>query len=223
MNLQEQISRIKQVMRLDEQTQPKQIYLDMGNVLFPSDSSGQAQQGTTERPKDVRGFQSWVINTKQDNQILGRFGADGKWGKNTSNAWVKYGEEYKKSNPNSTTQSSGQSNFIGADLWNVVKNYNPIILSSTGGGDKGEIKKQNKRDKLTKYLGMKFPDDETNGRVIFVTDKTQKQNYSGPNKILIDDDKKTIDEWNSKGGNGIQHISNQQTLQTLNSLMNPTV
>ena len=223
MNLQEQISRIKQVMRLDEQTQPKQIYLDMGNVLFPSDSSDQVQQGTTERPKDVKGFQSWVINTKQDNQILGSFGADGKWGKNTSNAWVKYGEEYKKSNPNSTTQSSGQSNFIGADLWNFVKNYNPIILSSTGGGENDEAKKQSKRKNLTDYLGMKFPDDETNGRVIFVTDKSQKQNYSGPNKILIDDDKKTIDEWNSKGGNGIQHISNQQTLQTLNSLMNPTV
>lgn len=222
MNLQEQITRIKQVMRLDEQTQPKQIYLDMGNVLFPSDSSDQAQQGTTERPKDVRGFQSWVINTKQDNQILGRFGADGKWGKNTSNAWYKYGEEYKKSNPNSTTQSSGQSNFIGADLWNVVKNYNPIILSSTGGGDNVETKKDSKRDKL-KDLGMEFPRDEKNGRVIFVADKSQKQNYSGPNKILIDDDQKTIDEWKSKGGNGIQHISNQQTLQALKSLMNPTV
>lgn len=222
MNLQEQITRIKQVMRLDEQTQPKQIYLDMGNVLFPSDSSGQAQQGTTERPKDVRGFQSWVINTKQDNQILGRFGADGKWGKNTSNAWYKYGEEYKKSNPNSTTQSSGQANFIGKDLWNFVKNYNPIILSSTGGGDNVETKKDSKRDKL-KDLGMEFPRDEKNGRVIFVADKSQKQNYSGPNKILIDDDQKTIDEWKSKGGNGIQHISNQQTLQTLKSLMNPTV
>jgi hypothetical protein len=219
MNLQEQISRIKQVMRLDEQTQPKQIYLDMGNVLFPSDSS---DQGTTERPKDVKGFQSWVINTKKDNQILGRFGADGKWGKNTLNAWNQYGEEYKNLNTNSTTQSSGQDNFIGADLWNVVKNYNPIILSSTGGGDKGETKKESKRYKLTKYLGMKFPDDETNGRVIFVTDKTQKQNYSGPGKILIDDDQKTIDEWNSKRGNGIHHISNQKTLQALNSLMNPT-
>ena len=222
MNLQEQITRIKQVMRLDEQTQPKQIYLDMGNVLFPSDSSDQVQQGTTERPKDVKGFQSWVINTKQDNQILGRFGADGKWGKNTSNAWVKYGEEYKKSNPNSTTQSSGPANFIGKDLWNFVKNYNPIILSSTGGGENGETKKDSKRDKL-KYLGMEFPRDEKNGRVIFVVDKSQKQNYSGPGKILIDDDEKTINEWKSKGGNGIVHKSNQETLQKLNSLMNPTV
>ena len=222
MNLQEQITRIKQVMRLDEQTQPKQIYLDMGNVLFPSDSSDQPQQGTTERPKDVRGFQSWVINTKQDNQILGRFGADGKWGKNTSNAWYKYGEEYKKSNPNSTTQSSGPDNFIGKDLWNFVKNYNPIILSSTGGGENGETKKDSKRDKL-KYLGMEFPRDEKNGRVIFVVDKSQKQNYSGPGKILIDDDEKTINEWKSKGGNGIVHKSNQETLQKLNSLMNPTV
>lgn len=223
MNLQEQITRIRQVMRLDEQTQPKQIYLDMGNVLFPSDSSDQPQQGTTERPKDVKGFQSWVINTKQDNQILGSFGADGKWGKNTSNAWVKYGEEYKKSNPNSTTQSSGQSNFIGADLWNFVKNYNPIILSSTGGGENDEAKKQSKRKNLTDYLGMEFPRDEKNGRVIFVVDKSQKQNYSGPNKILIDDDQKTIDEWNNKGGNGIVHESNQKTLQELNRLMNPTV
>ena len=222
MNLQEQITRIKQVMRLDEQTQPKQIYLDMGNVLFPSDSSDQPQQGTTERPKDVRGFQSWVINTKQDNQILGRFGADGKWGKNTSNAWYKYGEEYKKSNPNSTTQSSGPANFIGKDLWNFVKNYNPIILSSTGGGENGETKKDSKRDKL-KYLGMEFPRDEKNGRVIFVVDKSQKQNYSGPGKILIDDDEKTINEWKNKGGNGIVHKSNQKTLQELNRLMNPTV
>ena len=218
MNLQEQITRIRQVMRLDEQTQPKQIYLDMGNVLFPSDSSDQP----TERPKDVRGFQSWVINTKQDNQILGSFGADGKWGKNTSNAWDKYGEEYKKSNPNSTTQSSGRANFIGKDLWNFVKNYNPIILSSTGGGEDGEAKKESKRNKL-KNLGMEFPRDEKNGRVIFVVDKSQKQNYSGPGKILIDDDEKTINEWKNKGGNGIQHISNQQTLQKLNSLMNPTV
>jgi hypothetical protein len=205
-------------MRLDEQTQPKQIYVDMGNVLFPSSSNDEVQKGTTERPKDTKGFQTWVINTKQDNQILGRYGADGKWGKNTSNAWIKYGEEYKKSNPNSTTQATGQSNFIGADLWNGIKQYNPFILTSTGSGSGGELKKQTKLKQITDILGL--PSD----RAIFVTNGVDKAAYAKKNKnnILIDDSDDNITAWNNAGGTGIKHMNNQQTLQTINSLMNPT-
>jgi hypothetical protein len=39
-------------------------------------------------------FQNWVIGTKKDKAILGRKGADGKWGENTARAWAKYGNEY---------------------------------------------------------------------------------------------------------------------------------
>ena len=105
MNLQEQISRIQSMMRLNE-NKTYQIYVDMGGVLFPSSSNDEIQRGTTEKPKDIKRFQEWVIDNKKDNQILGRYGADGKWGKNTSNAWVKYGEDYKRLNPNETSNLS---------------------------------------------------------------------------------------------------------------------
>jgi hypothetical protein len=50
---------------------------------------------------EVKAFQKWVINIKGDKTILGKggdsgFGDDGKWGRNSKNAWAKYGEEYKK-------------------------------------------------------------------------------------------------------------------------------
>ena len=193
-------------MRLDENT-TNQIYVDMGGVLFPSSSNDQVQVGTTERPTDIKGFQSWVINTKKDNQILGKYGTDGKWGKNTSNAWVKYGEEYKQSFPTAKTTSGNSQNFIGSGLWDYIKNQNPTILTSIGTTNP-EQKKQNKL-KQTRSLGI--PDN----RVIFVTNGTDKAAYSGPNKILIDDSPENIRAWTTKGGVGIQHINNDQTIKSL--------
>ena len=212
MNLQENIQRIKEVMNLHENTQPMKIYVDMGGVLFPP---GSDDQGYIEKPKDVKGFQSWVINTKKDNQTLGRFGADGKWGRNTSNAWARYGEEYKKSFPNSTTQSPTKPNFIGSSLWSGIKSYTPSILSSTGGG---ENKKINKRKQLQPLFGYEIPENDP--RVVFVNDKSEKKNYSGPNKILIDDSAENITQWEAAGGIGILHINNQTTLAELGKYLN---
>jgi hypothetical protein len=207
MNLQENIYRIKEMMRLNENTTP-QIYVDMGGVLFPSSSNDQVQVGTTEKPENVMSFQTWVINTKKDNQILGRFGADGKWGKNTSNAWLKYGEEYKKLNPNVKTVSPNSQNFIGSSLWNYVKNQNPFILTSVGNDGNTEQKKQ-KKHKQTQRLGI------PNNRVEFVTNGVDKANYSGSNKILIDDSEKNIRAWNNAGGIGILHKNNEDTIKKL--------
>jgi hypothetical protein len=212
MNLQEQISRIKTMMRLNENT-TYQIYVDMGGVLFPSSSNDQVQAGTTEKPTDVKGFQNWVITTKKDNQILGRYGADGKWGKNTSNAWVKYGEEYKKINPNAKTTSGNSQGFIGSGLWNYIKNQNPIILTSIGTTNT-EQKKQNKL-KQTSSLGI------PNDRVLFVTNGTDKAQYSGQNKILIDDSPENTQAWTGKGGVGITHKNNDQTIKMLSQYLQP--
>ena len=203
------------MMRLDERTQPKQIYVDMGGVLFPSGSNDEVQKGTTEKPKDVKGFQSWVIKTKKDNQILGKYRDDGKWGKNTSNAWVKYGEEYKKLQPNSTVQSSSQTGFIGDDLWDGIKQYNPMILSSVGTSNPQD-KITRKTTQVTDILGL--PID----RAIFVTSGKDKSKYALGGNILIDDSSDNINAWNMAGGTGILHKNNQQTLQQLNSILNPT-
>jgi hypothetical protein len=215
MNLQEQISRIKSMMMLNENT-TYQIYVDMGGVLFPSSSNDQVQAGTTEKPTDVMGFQSWVINTKKDNQILGKYGADGKWGKNTSNAWVKYGEEYKKLNPTAKTTSANSQSFIGSTLWNYIKNQNPFILTSVGNDGNTEQKKQNKL-KQTASLGI------PNDRVLFVTNGKDKAQYSGQNKILIDDSPENTQAWTTKGGIGIQHTKNEQTINMLSQYLQPQV
>ena len=68
-------------------------------------------------PKDVKTFQQWVINTKKDKTILGRggdsgFGDDGRWGKNTSAAWQKYGKEYTLS---TLTAFQAPTNVDGTD------------------------------------------------------------------------------------------------------------
>jgi hypothetical protein len=46
----------------------------------------------------------------------------------------------------------------------------------------------------------------------------EKQNFSGENKILIDDMANTIEEWNAKGGIGIHHTSTADTIKQLKEL-----
>jgi hypothetical protein len=207
MNLQENIQRIRVLI---EQTTPetKKIFVDMGGVLFPSGSNDEVQKGTTEKPQDIKGFQSWVINTKQDNQILGNYGADGKWGRNTSNAWVKYGEEYKKSFPDSVSQqTSGQTNFIGSSLWNNIKQHQPTILSSVGSTNTQQ-KIQNKTKQVTDILQLPAQN------AIFVNSGKDKARYAKGN-ILIDDSPENIAAWESAGGIGILHKNNDETLKQL--------
>lgn len=212
MNLQENIQRIRQMMNLNEDNQKMQVFVDMGGVLFPSSSNDEVQQGTIEKPKDVKQFQTWVIDTKGDNQILGRYGSDGKWGKRTSNAWVKYGEEYKKEYPNSTTQPDNNSNFIGANLWNGLKNYNPTILSSVGTSNPQQ-KIKNKINQINNFLNI------SQDRAKFVTRGKDKAQYASGN-ILIDDSIENINAWKNAGGIGILHKDDQSTLKQLSRYFN---
>jgi hypothetical protein len=45
----------------------------------------------------IESFQDYVLDVKKDKTILGNAGADGIWGKNSQNAWDKYGSDYLKS------------------------------------------------------------------------------------------------------------------------------
>ena len=53
----------------------------------------------TDAPKNVKAFQTWVLNTKKDARVLGSYSADGVWGPRTQTAWSLYKTEYQKSNP----------------------------------------------------------------------------------------------------------------------------
>lgn len=99
----------------------------------------------------------------------------------------------------------------GKVLWNYIKDITktkPFLLSAPSRDPSSKIGKQawckihlnNQYDTLLLYP------------------RAQKQTFSGPNKILIDDMEVTINEWNKKGGIGILHTSAYNTINELKKI-----
>ena len=92
----------------------------------------------------------------------------------------------------------------GEKLWNIIKKYNPIVLSSPG--------------RMTNYEVIKGKDKWVNEELgkdtkrLFEVDKAK---YAKDNHILIDDKESNIDEWVKEGGIGILHKNAQNTLAQL--------
>jgi len=59
----------------------------------------QSYQKPSDTPKDIKGFQNWVVNTKKDTRVLGQYSIDGRWGPRTQTAWNLYKKEYQAANP----------------------------------------------------------------------------------------------------------------------------
>ncbi len=96
------------------------------------------------------------------------------------------------------------------ELWNFIKQFNPEILTSCSGM---AVACMGKKRWCLQHI------DVSPRRVICVPHSTDKQNYAGSNKILIDDLKSNIEEWESKGGIGILHKTAKHTLKLLKSLL----
>ena len=93
-------------------------------------------------------------------------------------------------------------------MWNVISKYGPRILSSPADNAESPAGK-------LKWVKANIPNKTP--EVIF-RKSTQKQEFSGPNKILIDDLKRNIDQWIARGGIGILHTSPQETIKKLAEL-----
>lgn len=91
-------------------------------------------------------------------------------------------------------------------VWNVISRHGARILSAPADNPDSPA---GKLDWVKKNL--------SNTEVIF-RKSTKKQEFSGPNKILIDDLKRNIDQWRARGGIGIHHISVEKTLKELSDL-----
>jgi hypothetical protein len=91
---------------------------------------------------DITKFQNWVINTKKDSTILGRYGADGDWGPKTQNAWDKYGNEYLKSFRSKDNTKPKQSNEFPYNILNTNPTSKVIanIIKQSYGGPLGNDK-----------------------------------------------------------------------------------
>lgn len=94
----------------------------------------------------------------------------------------------------------------GKQLWNSIKEYNPILLSAPS---------SHPSSRYGKRLWVK---EHAPGTKLILALRHNKQDYSGRNKILIDDREDTINEWNAKGGIGILYTSTGQTINKLKEL-----
>jgi 5'(3')-deoxyribonucleotidase len=94
----------------------------------------------------------------------------------------------------------------GQTLWNYIKQYSPYILTAPS-RDPGS--RQGKREWVERLDGMKN---------IYFRKAQSKPDFSGKNRILIDDRADTIEAWRSKGGIGIYHTSTPDTIKQLKDL-----
>lgn len=94
----------------------------------------------------------------------------------------------------------------GKQLWDYIKKYNPILLSAPS------------KDHTSRYGKKLWIQNNLPGVKLILAERAKKVNYVGKNHILIDDYKKTIDEWVLAGGIGILFESTQQTINDLKTL-----
>ena len=112
--------------------------------------------------------------------------------------------------------SGNETDYIGSELWESIKKYYPIILTSTGSKNienSEKIKTKQVQDYLNPIPKIEF--------VVFGADKktfatTTQDDLVYPN-ILIDDSETNINGWVNNGGIGILHKNNQTTLEQLKS------
>ena len=91
----------------------------------------------------------------------------------------------------------------GKELWDFIKDKQPTLLSAPS---------RDPSSRLGKRLWVKNNIPGTN---LTLASAEKKQNYSGTNKILIDDRPDNISQWKSKGGIGILHTNTQDTIKQL--------
>ena len=109
--------------------------------------------------------------------------------------------------------SGDETDYIGSELWEGIKKYNPTILSSTGTKNI-DVAKKTKRQQVKDYLNPIPP-------ILFVTSGKDKGiKYGNENSILIDDSQTNIDSWKDNDGIGIRHFSDNvgKTLDRLKDL-----
>ena len=94
----------------------------------------------------------------------------------------------------------------GKRLWKYIEKYNPTLLSAPSS------------DYSSRYGKKLWVKENTPGTKLVLAKRSNKQDYSGKNKILIDDRADTISEWNAAGGIGILFTSTGQTIKELEAL-----
>lgn len=92
-------------------------------------------------------------------------------------------------------------------LWEYARQYDPVFLT---GAPHGDHFCQQKRDWVIKRFGPQY--------TTVVLPAKEKQLHAGPNKVLVDDTSKNINEWVARGGIGLLHTDVLETIKQLEEL-----
>jgi len=100
----------------------------------------------------------------------------------------------------------------GKELWTYISKYKPVLLSAPSMDPSSRYGKH-----LWVKMNLNTKDNPIKTKLILAR-REKKRNYSGKNRILIDDRPDNINEWVYEGGIGILHTSAQQTINDLKEL-----
>ena len=95
----------------------------------------------------------------------------------------------------------------GRTLWKYIAGYKPYILTAPSRDPGSKIAKR-------EWVEKELPEAKN----IYFKRADLKPEFSGKNRILIDDREDTIKAWNARGGIGIHHTSAENTIQQLKDL-----
>jgi FMN phosphatase YigB (HAD superfamily) len=102
--------------------------------------------------------------------------------------------------------------YDGKQLWDYIKKYNPTIISAPSDDASSHYGKR-----LWVEANLDNKDNSQKVKLILAK-RPHKQEYSRKNRVLIDDNATTIEEWSNRGGIGILHTSAEQTINQLQQL-----
>ena len=108
----------------------------------------------------------------------------------------------------------------GKRLWNFIKPYKPVLLTSVSRDMSSKLGVEGKKGKLRwikRELGEEY------AKTALIVASGTKHKYVSPNSILIDDGKENIDPWKEAGGMGILHKDVSKTIEQLRKILNAKV
>jgi hypothetical protein len=95
----------------------------------------------------------------------------------------------------------------GQELWNYIKQYNPIILTAPS------------RNNVSIEGKTMWVEDNLGDYEVIFRKASEKCEFAGPNQILIDDNYQNIMDWKAQNGIGLLYNNNLKDILTeLNKL-----
>ena len=105
----------------------------------------------------------------------------------------------------------------GKKLWEFIKPYNPILLTSVANSLTSKLGRDGKAGK-ERWVQRELGPDWLKNNLIVVASHG-KTKYATPNSILIDDMSKNVDPFVEAGGMGIVHKNADDTIKKLKKVL----